>query len=150
MLFIMLALPLLAQKNEIMSTAGDSFATEAGYLSFTLGEVAIETLPASPQKLTQGFHQPVLFVRRVTGAAATNELVKVFPNPVGAVLYMESRPREAAGQYTVLDVRGITVRQGTVKQRTEVSFDDLPPGTYTLQVKTTSTRMQSFKIVKHP
>lgn len=150
MLFIMLASPLLAQKNEIVSTAGDAFATEAGYLSFTLGEVAIETLPASPQKLTQGFHQPVLFVRKAASAAETKHLVSVFPNPVSAMLYMESRPREAAGRYTVLDMRGVTVRQGTVMQRTEVSFDDLPPGTYTLQVKTTSTRMQSFKIVKHP
>lgn len=148
MILVMLALPLLAQENEIVSTAGDSFATEAGYLSFTLGEVAIETFPASPQKLTQGFHQPTLFVRKAASAAERKSLVKVFPNPVSAVLYMEGCQCEAALQYTVLDMRGIKVREGMIKGLAEVSFDGLPPASYTLQVKTGSMNMQTFKIVK--
>lgn len=144
--FVLVTMPLLAQKNEIVSTAGDSFRTEAGYLSFTLGEVAIETLPASPQQLTQGFHQPMLFVKKAAGVE--DGMMKVFPNPVGTVLYIQSRQRDAVRRYTVLDIRGIKVREGNVKDLTEISFDGLPAAVYTLQVTSPAARLQSFKIVK--
>jgi hypothetical protein len=148
MLFVLLTLPLLAQKNEIVSSAGDSFATEAGHLSFTLGEIAIETLPARPHQLTQGFHQPMLWVQRTAPTENANDQIRVFPNPVGSRLYIQSRHPDAAWQYTVLDLRGIKVREGIVKDLTEISFDDLPASTYTLQVKTSAAKQQSFKIVK--
>jgi hypothetical protein len=148
MLLVVLALPLMAQKNEIVSTAGDSFATEAGYLSFTLGEVAIETLPASPRHLTQGFHQPLLFVSKPPGTVEVKQPVEVFPNPVGTVLYIKSTDPTVAQQYTVLDIRGIRVREGLVKDHTEVSFEGLPAATYTLQIRSGARKMQFFKIVK--
>lgn len=148
MLFVLLTLPLLAQKNEIVSSAGDSFTTEAGHLSFTLGEVAIETLPARPHRLTQGFHQPMLWVQRIERTEEARNQVTVFPNPVGSTLYIQSRHPDAARRYTVLDLRGIKVREGIVKDLTEISFDDLPAATYTLQVMMGAAKQQSFKIVK--
>jgi hypothetical protein len=45
-------------------------------------------------------------------------------------------------------MRGITVREGTVKDVTEISFETLPGASYMLQVKKRTAIVQTFKIIK--
>jgi hypothetical protein len=144
----LLSLPLWAQQHEVVSVAGDSFVQASGSLTFTLGEVAIETVPALRQSLTQGFHQPRLAVRAFRPGQENDPSFFAYPNPVGTLLYLQNRRQLADAQYTVLDMRGLPVREGLVKDLTEISFDALPPATYVLQVKKQSALIQTFKITK--
>lgn len=145
----LLSLPLWAQQHEVVSVAGDSFVQASGSLTFTLGEVAIETVPALQQSLTQGFHQPRLSVKGFRPGQESDPLFSVYPNPVSTLLYLQNRRLLVGAQYTILDMRGLPVRQGLVKDLTEISFDALPSSTYVLQVKKQSALIQTFKITKH-
>jgi hypothetical protein len=144
----LLALPLWAQQHEVVSVAGDSFVHASGSLTFTLGEVAIETAPALQLSLTQGFHQPRLSVKAFRPNQEDKQDFFAYPNPVSTLLYLQNRRQLTGAQYTVLDVRGLPVREGFVKDLTEISFDALPPSTYVLQVRKQSMLIQTFKITK--
>lgn len=146
-LLALLTLTLAAQHQEVVSAAGDSFKQNAGSLTFTIGEVAIETTATLPHHLTQGFHQPALLVRPQddpdTGIPLT-----VYPNPVHALLYLRNDSRTAHLRYTVLDARGLPVREGLVTDLTEIPFESLPGATYLLQVKRGRALVRHFKIIK--
>jgi hypothetical protein len=144
----LLSLPLWAQQQEVVSAAGDSFVQSSGSLTFTIGEVAIETVPAQQQSLTQGFHQPRLSVKAFRPGQESDAGFFAYPNPVSTQLYLQNRRQVTGAKYTVLDLRGLPVREGQVKDLTEISFDALPPSTYVLQVKKQSALIQTFKITK--
>ncbi|MBT1708876.1 T9SS type A sorting domain-containing protein [Fulvivirgaceae bacterium PWU5] len=147
-LVALLALPLAAQRHEVVSAAGDSFKQDAGSLIFTVGEVAIETTTTLPHYLTQGFHQPVLRVQATLDDSDTGIPLIVFPNPVNTLLYLRNDTRTAHLRYTVLDARGIPVREGPMTDLTEISFEDLPGASYLLQVKRHQALIRHFKIIK--
>ncbi|MBT1686106.1 T9SS type A sorting domain-containing protein [Dawidia soli] len=144
----LLSLPLWAQQHDVVSVAGDSFVQATGSLTFTLGEVAIETVPAPHKSLTQGFHQPRLSVKNFRPGQENDQPFFAYPNPVGTRLYLQSRRQLPGARYTVLDLRGLPVREGPVTELTEISFDALPPATYVLQIKKQSALIQTFKITR--
>jgi hypothetical protein len=147
-LLALLALPLAAQHPEVVSSAGDSFQHASGSLTFTVGEVAIETTSTLPHHLTQGFHQPALLVRSPQGGIDAGIPLTAFPNPVHSLLYLRNESRAARLRYTLLDARGLPVSEGPVTELAEISFEQLPAATYLLQVKKNRTLVRHFKIVK--
>ncbi len=71
--------------------------------------------------------------------------VKIFPNPVRDVLWVESVDN---AQLTLTNATGQTLRQlSSSSQRTQVTVADLPSGMYFLTVRTAAA-MQTLKVVK--
>jgi hypothetical protein len=64
-LFVILCIQLHfagAKAQQAVSSAGTYFENESGSISWTLGEVVIETLSAGETILTQGFQQPSILL----------------------------------------------------------------------------------------
>lgn len=147
-LLALLMLPLAAQHHEVVSAAGDSFKQETGTVTFTIGEIAIETTTTHPQHLTQGFHQPVLLVHSTSDNRNTEIPLTVYPNPVNTRLHLRNDSHAEHLRYTLLDIRGIAVKEGPVTDLTEISFEDMPSATYMLQIKRHHALVRHFKIIK--
>ena len=72
----------------------------------------------------------------VTGLPVFTEttLIRIFPNPANAVVNIEfPGVQPTRVEYTLIDQKGSVLRRG---MGTTISVDQIPPGTYVLQVKT--------------
>lgn len=66
---------------EVIASNGDYFSTAFGSVSFTTGEVIIETISNTNVVITQGFQQPWPFMHVSTNEIIVGDEMSIFPNP---------------------------------------------------------------------
>ena len=71
---------------EVVATSGEHFQNGTSQLSWTLGEVMIDTYSAGGTIVTQGFHQTQLTVTSIDESNPFSLNVNVFPNPTSQFL----------------------------------------------------------------
>lgn len=140
-------------------TQGGEFVKQAGYsLSYTVGEMMIETYYSDHHILTQGFQQP--FYKNLVEEEETLDPVwagYVYPNPVWNTLNVGIEPLEGSSyQIELVSTLGkrITVPYelntdgGLIKYR--VNLDGLSAGIYFLRILPSDgeQKAQTFKINK--
>lgn len=139
--------------RDVIAAAGDDVRSQAGSLSWTLGEPVSEVHAHHAGYLTHGFQQP--FAIRVTSVQPSedNGLV-LYPNPVKDILVLEATHR---GKYDVqlFNTRGerIVTKQidvsGTHVQH-YLNMETLATALYILRITNTATRKTYIsKIEKH-
>lgn len=118
--------------QEVLSSGGDHFTTTDYAVSFTLGELAIETVSSTDRILTQGFHQTNLTITSVS--EVTSAEVLVYPNPASNVINITGLEQFNVLRYRLVDVTGRTVLdyQGSMLSTLDVS--PFPVGFYVLSV----------------
>ena len=65
----------------VVATSGDHFTGTNASLSWTIGEVMIETVSGTNNMLTQGFHQPGVQATIIEEVLPGYIKINVFPNP---------------------------------------------------------------------
>ena len=78
---------LLAQ--EVIATSGDFHESDNGSLSWTLGEIAIETHSNTNNIITQGFQQTKLTITSIDEMRKEGISVNIYPNPTSEVISIE-------------------------------------------------------------
>lgn len=139
---------LIAQRNEVIASGCDYFKTNTGSLSWTLGELSIETYTAQSSILTQGFQQ-TFFKNPVTGITESTDLeMEVYPNPAQDRLYLRLVPQPEM-YYVLIDIIGRPLSQQQITQEeTLVNLSDLAPAMYLLEIRRGNTLLKIFRIVK--
>ena len=144
-------------------------------LEWTLGEPTIESLSTADRLYTQGFHQPVLMVRKLypgplatvnpgTAAVANpvtvteSKLTKdykitIAPNPVKSILLVNIASLKTDKIYlTLIDFAGSQTSVGAFNGRSntvQVNMSAMQSGAYILELRNSSGQLiQSFKIIK--
>lgn len=136
---------------EVTASAGDHFTGTNVQLSWTIGELMVETYDNDQIQLTQGFHQPNLIITAIEDLEIHFQ-VRVFPNPTAEFINLEWT--EAIDGYVLLliDTNGKQLLQQKVTNqgRTEViPFTDYSTGSYFLQLSTPEGKtIKTFKILK--
>jgi len=89
----------------VISNAGDTWIMNDYNLSFTLGELAIETFLQNDIIFTQGFHQEDEYaIIDITENKQVNSIT-IFPNPTQDELHINF---ETKGDYASLSIKDIT------------------------------------------
>ena len=150
MAYCALNFPSSLTAQEVVSSAGDTFHNGNGSISWTLGEIVIETFESPEVIITQGFHQPVLLVSTLTEEPGVDFRLTAFPNPTRAHLFVSTDHGQAENlDYRLYDLPGrlvITNRlEGT---QTRIDMDNLLPGSYFLQILDQGKPLKVFKIIK--
>ena len=88
---VMLTALLQGQKADpqVLATAGDFSQGGSISLSYTIGELAVQTLSAPGLILTQGFQQPGESVTGISIPAEQEWTLKTWPNPVTDILFLQ-------------------------------------------------------------
>jgi hypothetical protein len=132
--------------QKVVSSSGNHFNNGVFQLSFTIGEPIINTLSGTTLKMSQGFHQS----KTLTVSIAENNPnvdFKVFPNPVGDKLYINSEYYEGFF-YEIFDNNGKLICKDFLQQNiTEIETDNLKPSEYTLYI-TGKKSSSNFKLIK--
>ena len=136
--------------QEVVSTAGDYFKNNTAQLSWTIGEIAIETLTGTGNILTQGFHQTKLIAVAIDEIPDLGFEIKAYPNPTRDYLILKISKDNLDGmQYKLYDMQGKLLHHKLVDEsETEISFKDLAPSTYLIKVIDMNKEIKTFMIVK--
>ncbi|MEE4196213.1 MAG: T9SS type A sorting domain-containing protein [Bacteroidales bacterium] len=139
--------------SQVVASAGEYSETSNYSVSWTLGEIAIETLESSSIILTQGFQQGYFEITSVDEIPATNLSLNVYPNPAIDYIYisLESDERKTL-MIEIVDEDGrVMVKEqwNNPGDPYKISLTGLNSSLYFLRVyESTGKPIQTFKIIK--
>lgn len=136
--------------QQVISSTGGSGSNSSGSITFTLGELVIDTKTSGGTSITQGFHQTKLTITEVTELPGLSFSIIAFPNPTSdfIMLKMAKENNDKLG-YALFDLQGKLLLKGDLSDgEAQVSFATLPPATYILKITKAGKEMKTMKIIK--
>ena len=122
-------------------------------VSWSVGEIAIETLRSDHHHLTQGFHQSWLTVTRIEKNLLENFSLSLYPNPVEHILFLEWKEVDEHPEmhYKIMNINGmelLNVHSSSVLF--EIDMSSYPSGIYTLIVSDSKLKKKIliYKLIK--
>ena len=134
---------LKAQDLEVISASGEYVESAGGSLSYTVGEVVIETVESGTNDLTQGFQQENIFVLNVITYNNDFE-VSVFPNPTTDFVNVQSSTNSTLQIY---DAAGKLVRTQNVNETDKIEMGNFERGMYQLVFTKDQNQLKTVKVL---
>jgi len=151
--FLIFPLCISAQEisQEIISSSGNYSDGSSGQLSWTLGDLAIETYSSGDVSLTQGFQQPVYEVMTAFENLEYNFAVQVYPVPSSDFITVEFDEIQNDLEVVLYNLQGEIVLYKKVESETiTLDLNNLSPSEYILKIiNKENNLLKSCKIVKH-
>lgn len=138
-----------AQQSTVAS--GGNIAGNGGSISYSVGQVAYETITSQSYSIAQGVQQPYeIFSTDVEDLFDDFETM-VYPNPATDMVNVRiSEIYFRKPDFRLLDINGKELKNGSLSQReTSIPFSSYPSGTYVLLISENGKALRSFKIIKH-
>ena len=136
-----------ANAQTAVATAGG----EAGTMSYTVGQIAVEPSVSDKGSLTPGVQQ-AYEITIVDGIAETQISLEaaVYPNPTADWLTLTVADNDVANlRYTLLDANGRTIAADNITDAlTAIDMGRLTPAMYLLRVDDGAKSVKTFRIVK--
>lgn len=140
---------------DVLASAGtQQFSVDnQAYLSFTVGEVAIETLIQPGISYGQGFHQGIKAIVSTNDPAFENWNLLVYPNPAGNFLYVHFESPESgrnlhAGIWNLLGQQLINDLLLQDRVESSIELGVLPAGAYFLKLTESAGRATTIPFIK--
>lgn len=152
-----------SQSLKLNVIASDGGVSKIGNMSleWTLGEFAVETISAGKNLYTQGFHQPILAVKKTNYSPVHESLVDhtnfyrvlLAPNPAKSfVNVFIAAEKNEVHLFTLFDLNGkkVLVKQGNGKDYSvRIEMEQFASGMYLLDIRDKyGVMIKSFKIIK--
>jgi len=139
-----------ANAQHVISSSGSTLKNSTGSLSFTVGELVIDTKNAGATTITQGFHQTKLTITAMNNLRKQNFSISAFPNPTNDFVNLKIEKGEIRDvEFTLFDLQGKVLSNRKIEStNTEVSFSGYNSGNYLLKVIQNGKEIQTLKIVK--
>ena len=142
-------------EQQLISGSGDCFIHDGYNISWSIGEVNIETKHASNYIITQGFHQ-LYNIKTVSRYSDPDVLVsidfKTYPNPVSEVLNIVlSSPMNESIELKIFNLEGKLIASDIIEPKTtfkEVNVTNLANSVYVFLFVSEEKFIKSFIIVK--
>ena len=136
---------------EIIATSGEHFTGANAQLSWTIGELMIETYTTGSNQFTQGFHQTNLTITSVEDLAKDFQL-RIYPNPTRDLVNLEFLESSSPISVIISDAHGrILVLKETFQHAATETFNlsSYSPGAYFLKVRNEEQQViKTFQILK--
>ena len=139
--------------SSVVASAGGSAETSNFIVSWTLGEVAIETLESSSITLTQGFQQGYFEITSIDESITGNITLKVYPNPAAEFIWvaMETVDIKVA-TIEIFDIDGKRVynqKWHLIDGEKQILLNGFSASQYILRVSDeTGKVLQNLKLIK--
>lgn len=136
---------------EVISSSGDFYANTSAQLSFTFGEMIIETVSSSSNIITQGFQQPEQ--ENVGIEEAKNKLqVNIYPNPGRELLNIDLSDKEFEINLTIYDASGKVIKEQLIpnwQRKVILNLSSLSSGYYIINLVSLDNQYKSsYKLQK--
>ncbi len=140
--------------HSLVSTAGDYFEAENISISWSIGEIATETLSGSNVILTQGFQQSLL---TPTGIEENSIIIDasfiIYPNPavnqINIKLYEYGSSNSYPNQYSMYNTQGkILLSEEISSSLTIVDLQNLQEGVYFLHLLNVNSNFNETVVIQ--
>ncbi|MDA3953342.1 MAG: T9SS type A sorting domain-containing protein [Bacteroidales bacterium] len=140
----------------VVASAGESVEAGGLNVSWTLGEIAIETLEDDGNTLilTQGFQQAYFDITSIEDPLLSGNFnLKVYPNPASDFVWVELESEEINEAIVELyDLNGKLVynsKLNITEVRTQISLTNLSSSQYILKISDSSGEvLHTYKLIK--
>lgn len=136
---------------EVIASAGEHFDNGTTQLSWTLGEVIIDTYDNGSNILTQGFHQTNLTVTAVDEAVSDIRL-NLYPNPTSEFLNIELGNNEKDINIQMYDMSGKLMHKDVINAydtKYVLPMQSVATGKYLIQMQSEDGKMNTtHQVVK--
>lgn len=143
---------ILANAQQLVSTAGTQQASTNGSVSFSIGEIASGFYTKSNGVASVGYQQ-VYDTLSISIEEFTfqNLQVAVYPNPTQDFITAQfnTENSNAIYQFSLVNAAGQTVKLGTLQNAQQLALNDLSAGIYLLNFfDPTTNQNKTFRITK--
>jgi len=139
----------------VVASAGESVEKDGVSISWTLGELAIETIEDSEGSviLTQGFQQGYFEITSVGEPLSNNFVIKIYPNPASEYVLVDLQSDQVKSAVVEMyDLQGKLVynnKYDAMEGPNRIELSGLNSSQYILRVVDSSGKvLQTFKLVK--
>lgn len=136
-----------------ITTSGGNASGSGGSVSYTIGQIANNTLSGTNGTITQGVQQPyeisVLTALESAGEITLESIV--YPNPTRGLikLIIESSGDEDL-RFRLYDINGVLLQEKKIESReTEITMENVSAAVYFLKLIKNNKEVKVFKIVKN-
>jgi len=138
---------------QVISSAGNYAEGTNVSISWTLGEVATETIGNNDNIITQGFHQPDYNIVVIEHIESPQLDVTIYPNPTNGLLNIEWKGNDnSTAVISLFDLTGKQIINQKVSETSSIGQIDitgLANSTYILQIISEDAKLKKdFRIVK--
>lgn len=133
-------LSLSMQSQSLVSSAGESFSNESLQISWSLGELVVETFTSDSYIITQGLHQSLLSPNSIMeGKNNADGDYSIYPNPTNDELFIKfnekQNPENRANRIIIYDTQGRAILEENILNNPhEIGISMLDGGLYYLKL----------------
>jgi hypothetical protein len=134
-----------------VNTSGGTVSNPSGSVSYSIGQVAYESISNASGSVSQGVQQAFEIATLMLTENTFNFSLTAFPNPTQSFLTLgiENFNQEKL-TYQLVDLEGKLVQQGAIQSKeTRLDMTQLPIATYFVEVNHEGKNIQTFKIIKN-
>lgn len=142
-LTLLFSLAGFAQEQNVVSSSGGQYFFSTGSMTWTVGEVIINTVESPDNKLTQGFNQTNINIVGITEYIHKIK-ISVFPNPTTDFINIESTKKTTLKIY---DLSQKLILEKALNKKEKVDLSQLSSGTYFLAFYKNNKRVKTVKII---
>lgn len=149
-LFLFFSAICLGQEDFV--SAGGEATGSGGSVSYSVGQIAFETVTGSNGEITQGVQQPYEVYTLSTPDFGYSFQANLYPNPAihSVILSLGNGVDFSKLSYDLIDITGKILRNGKITGlETEINVSDLASATYFFNITDSSKRIKSFKLIKN-
>ena len=151
-----MALVMMGYAQETITTSGGEATGNAGTVSYTIGQIAVQTVANSNASVSEGVQQP--YEIQTIGVDNYPQITldaKVYPNPTADRLILSIGSSVVETRHgtslraALFNNNGQHIRTLNVADvQTDIDMTDLSSGTYYLRVTDEKQTLKTFKVVK--
>lgn len=137
------------QAQNALTTAGGEASSEAGTVSYTIGQAAASYALSDGGSLTAGVQQSYIIkqVAPPDGVAELQAEFKVYPNPTTDAVSVTTTDSDDYS-FELHTEAGAIVKKGDFDESCMVEMSAFVPSTYMLRISNKKGQMKVFRIVK--
>lgn len=134
-----------------VNAAGGDVSNATGSVSYSIGQVAYQSVSNSSGSVSQGVQQAYVITTLDVVENALNLSLSAFPNPTQENLHLRvGNFNQEQLSYKLIDTEGKLLNQGEIlTQETDLDMRQYAVATYFVEVHHAGKKVQTFKIIKN-
>jgi hypothetical protein len=134
-----------------VNTIGGTVSNNSGSVSYSIGQVAYQSISNTSGMVTQGVQQAYIISTMNLDEKTFNFSLTAYPNPTTDHLILRvGNFNQEKLFYKVIDVAGKLIGEGKITQsETNLEMENLPSASYFVEVYHEYKKVQNFKIIKN-
>ena len=136
--------------QQVIGAAGATTTATGGSVSYTVGEIAVQTTETGTVSSFEGVQQAYEIYKVSVTELASGSYINVYPNPTNGQLTLKTKNLNKNLSYELYDSQGKQIHKcASFSDGHTLSITEFVNAVYYLKISSDSQPIQTFKIIKN-